>query len=241
MKPIFPLLTIVIFISFFCNSCIKVDYFPCVRGKGEKAETERYTQDFNQIDLRLSAQVNVSFGEQGRISITAHENVLDLIETRVSGNCLIIEQNKCIRSGSDDILIEVTLPELERIAVSGSGSVHVLEQWAADMIRLSISGSGNITAPVNTTSTTSLISGSGNIILTGSTNRHSISISGSGSVNGTQLISKSADIRISGSGHTRVAVEDRIEAHLSGSGNIYYRGKPSIQANISGTGSIIPF
>lgn len=221
------------------TSCEK--RFPCVHAKSETTKETRSVESFSGVELRMSANVYITQDvslDGNEVIVEASENLLDHIETKVSGSTLIIDTKRCIR-GHGDINVYIKTKDMNDISLSGSGDIIALNTLTPTNMNLEISGSGNIDASLNVQTTNMKISGSGNITCTGKTNSLDVNISGSGNISSFDLKSSSATINISGSGNTYVNVSDQLNVTISGSGNVYYIGHPDIHQNISGSGNII--
>jgi hypothetical protein len=224
--------------ALWMNSCIAPDYFPCVRPEGPIVEEARTGPDFDGLDLRLHAQAFVTTGPEPGILIEASANLLPFIRTRVSGGKLIIDQDRCIRCRLDDITLYVTVPSLHHVSLSGSGTITVQDPMLAQELSFDVSGSGQLSAMVNSRYVSSRISGSGNILLTGETDSQKGVITGSGSLDALDLACRDAEIRISGSGSTWLKASRHLDARITGSGQVFYLGDPAVSASITGTGTI---
>jgi hypothetical protein len=125
-------------------------------------------------------------------------------------------------------------------AVSSKGSGNIAFQGLkATTVNVRGTGSGNITlASLSADSMIAAISGSGRFNAAGTLTDQQVQILGSGDYRGSNLQSKRAAVRISGSGSSSLWVTDALEANLSGSGSVTYAGKPSVTVNRSGSGSV---
>ncbi|MFN3554542.1 MAG: head GIN domain-containing protein [Bacteroidales bacterium] len=226
-------------LSVLFTSCYKTDYFPCVKARGGSVEEIRITGAFDAIDLRLHARVFVSLGEEAQVRVMAPLNILDLIQTSTSGKTLTIDNARCISNRADEIKIYITTPSLSSLRIAGSGHIVVEDFLEAEVMNADIAGSGKIVMEGNFQRFNSSISGSGDVIVKGFARQVFAQISGSGTINALDMHSSIADVRISGSGCTKVAVEDQLTVRIAGSGNVYYLGDPAIQVNITGSGKLI--
>lgn len=217
----------------------------CYNGNGNIITEQRTTDHFDGIDLRISADVHVEQSSTYSVSITTSENLMSVIRTEVHGTTLCIDtkNNKCIR-GNDDIDVYVTMPELIKLDISGSGDIVSKNNFNAPNLDLNISGSGNITMDsLQTTNVEMKISGSGNIKLAGTqiASSQKIKISGSGDINTLNLPANECDVTISGSGKAQVWAISKLNADISGSGDVIYKGNPIITSSTSGSGDVRPY
>jgi hypothetical protein len=218
------------------NSCKKVI------GEGPVVTETRTTRDFSEIDFGVSGEMVFIESTETEIEIEAQQNIIDLIQTYVSGDELKIRFRDDRRVTSHErIVVTVRAPSVRSFAVSGSGSLEVLDTLSGDNTRLRVSGSGKITVPdVDAGNLEAKISGSGRIeALNGVANSLNVSISGSGNVDLASVTVNNATTQTSGSGTIRLNVLDKLNVHISGSGDVYYRGNPEVDVNISGSGRLV--
>ncbi|MGB3619333.1 MAG: head GIN domain-containing protein [Catalinimonas sp.] len=209
----------------------------CVRGEGAFVTESYALDDFDGVSLALDAQVFINIGPDYLVQVRAQENVLDELELRVRGDELSIGSDRCLR-GSPDVEIFVTMPEVELLSVSGSGTIVVDDRFATPDLRLGLSGSGRIAATTDAGRIVSNISGSGELDLSGTADEHEVDISGSGKVRAFDLVTERTEARISGSGRAEVNVSEQLIANISGSGEVVYEGTPEVISDVSGSGKV---
>ena len=232
------LLSVLAILPFLLVSC-EDGFLGGISGEGEIVEGTLDVDEFDGFDLGIAADVYVSQGDEFGVVMEAQQNIIDNINTdNVSNGIWKIKNYTWVRN-SKSIKIFITLPELTKVSLSGSGDI-VGETPFTDIDRLdvSISGSGKIDLETESSELFLKISGSGDIYLTGSTDLLDCSISGSGGIHAFDMITNRADIIVSGSGNTRVNVEEALDVSISGSGSVYYRGNPQVDSHISGSGNV---
>jgi hypothetical protein len=208
-----------------------------------QSKETRNVKDFTKVSFGVSGDLFIKIGPEFRLTIEGDKRALDEIETVVSGDRLAIKRENWRFSFNDNdrVTINLTMPELEGVGVSGSGKAQILDPVKADHLSLSVSGSGKLTTDdLNVDELKCGISGSGDIILGsgGSVDNGDISISGSGGFSGEETEIDHLEVSISGSGNCRCKAGDSLEAHISGSGNVTYVGNPKVNARVSGSGHV---
>jgi len=242
---------------FVVQGCQVIDG-PCIRGEGNVVTREISIEDFSGVNLAMAGEVTIERGEEIKVLLTGHPNILDQINTEVNDNEWVIYPRECV-SNSKDFAVHITMPAVNNLTLSSSGSIISDDAFEGD-IELTLSGSGNING--NTSGEEAVIrlsgsgkieysgqsstldvvhSGSGRIILEGSCVEMEIAQSGSGGVEAYGLLANEASVRVSGSGSARVNVTTRLGAILTGSGSIFYKGSPIFdpEPEDSGSGAII--
>ena len=207
----------------------------------DKKET-RNVGDFDEIGLAIPANLYLTQGSKNEVVIEADEDLLAKIETEVRGTSLNIKFEKWYNyKGIGKINIYVTVKDIKKLVVSGSGDIISKSAIKAEKLAFIISGNGSVLIDDLTTSDVyAKISGSGDVRIEGKTkaNELDVTISGSGNFESVNLEFKEADLTISGSGSIQTFVSEELDARISGSGKIYYKGNPLIDANIAGSGRI---
>jgi hypothetical protein len=208
---------------------------------GQTKET-RNVSGFTRVSFGVAGDLYVNIGPEYKLVIEGDRKILDEIETVVSGDRLTIKKENWRFSINDEkVTINLTMPEIEGLGVSGSGKAQILDPVKADKLNLSVSGSGKLmTADLNVDDFSCGISGSGDIILDsgGSIDDGNIVISGSGSFSGENVEIDHLRVSVSGSGNCHCKAGDSLTASISGSGNVTYAGNPKVDARVSGSGHV---
>ncbi|MBL7930303.1 MAG: DUF2807 domain-containing protein [Bacteroidia bacterium] len=234
---IFLYASLVVLIS---TSCYKKGGPWGIRGKGETISEVRDVTGFNKIDLPVDANIYFTEDSVYYVKVTAQENIVKIVQTKVNGNELQIDFLRNVWD-HEEIKIEVHAPKLVGLDISGSGEVTVKNTLHTAYLSVNVSGSGDISiAGLQAAALDVKISGSSDIqIDSGDTKNEDFNISGSGNIDVLGVKSTNSKIKVSGSGDVKVYVTDYLDVHISGSGDISYKGHPDIDTDISGSGKLI--
>lgn len=206
-----------------------------LQGEGPVESRTLSLGEIHSLSLEGNDHVLIERGPVQEITVTGHSNIINLLDHHVhNGHWDIRLINRYAKR--DHLTIRLVLPELEAIAVNGSGEILVDDLFETGVFQAGVAGSGKISVAVNSDEFYSDIAGSGTIEVSGTAGEQHVSISGSGDYAGFDLHSASADIFIAGSGSARVQVSDFLEADVTGSGQIRYRGNPVTDIRVTGSG-----
>ena len=231
------ILTIALFIT---SSAIaqKNSWENGVVGKGPMVEKTLDLASFNAVKLSVSADVILTQGSSQSVKVKGQQNIVDLLETEVKEKGWRIKFSKNVKK-HEGLTVYITLPELTKLKVSGSGNAKTTNQFSTNSdFQVAVSGSGDIEADIKAKEIKGAISGSGDIELKGSTDKLAISISGSGDFDASALSSNSCAVKISGSGDCSVDVSQELNVSIAGSGDVSYKGNPSVKSKIVGSGDV---
>jgi hypothetical protein len=234
MKRISVLFSLASVITF--SSCEKIN------GEGDLRTETISTGNFTGLETQISGNVYYTQGPDYKVELTAQQNILNVMETPIINNKLVVRFRNNVRVKShEQITVRITAPSIFSISSSGSRNVTVLSPLTANNLSFNLSGSGDISLPAITTShLEATISGSGNIyIASGSAATTNFKISGSGNIDAQNVPSKSAITNTSGSGTIKLNASETLDVTISGSGSVFYLGNPVINTNISGSGRVI--
>lgn len=209
----------------------------CEEGQGAAVEITLDVPDFTGVKLHCDAKVFITQGDSFEVVAKGEENVIELLELDVQDGTWDIEFDDCVRDY--DLEIYVTMPEIEYLAVSGSGEIRGDNFFEVEDVVLRISGSGELCLGLHAQTIDAAISGSGETELEGTTEQLDFKISGSGDLHAFDLIAEKCDVNISGSGDASVNVTDVLDVKITGSGNVFYKGHPTLNVDITGSGDVI--
>jgi hypothetical protein len=209
------------------------------RGGGTVVRQTRDVGHFTGLALAFSGDAEIRAGNTDSVTIEADDNLQALVETVVEGGMLRVRPSRRDpRLDMRNVKIIVSVRDIERISVGGSGTVDA-GNLRGRSIHFDVSGSGAINVHgMDSESVSVTLGGSGNFSASGETDRLQVTISGSGKVHTGQLAARDVAVNISGSGQATVWAHRSLDVRMSGSGDVGYYGDPRISRSISGSGGI---
>jgi len=220
-KTIFCLLAVILLVV---PSTSADDFFNwiagrhCIEGSGDLVTEERDLDRFTRIESKGSVDIFVTVGESQKVSLTFDDNLIDLVETSVRGKTLKITTKESY-SSRRACKMEISVPTLEEVRVTGSGDVEIFN-LTGNYFEFTVTGSGDMRAE-------------------GEIDELDIRVSGSGDVDARELVARDANVKISGSGDVKVHATEGFYGRVSGSGDIDVYGNPEHMSRyVSGSGDI---
>jgi hypothetical protein len=190
----------------------------CGRGDdGPRTTQTRDVADFTRIDNRASADVQLRVGEPTRVRVRAGKHVIDDVQTKVSDGTLhVIYDHHGF--GGDSVVVEVSVPKLTGVDVSGSGD---LDAGGIDADALDVRSDG-----------------SADIDLQGTVGQLTLNLDGSGDAHLADLAAREARVSAGGSGDTDLRANQRLDVAVDGSGDVRYYGDPTLTQHDDGSGDV---
>jgi len=214
------------------------DDFGCERGGGATVLEEFLVDDFDGVDLQIGATTYLRQGPAARVRVEGYANLVDRLDLRVRNGVLEIDFDGCVRN-LDDFSVFITVPDLEYLRLSASGTIFSENTLLLDDLDLELLGSGHVDLLLEAEELDVELSGSGDIRLDGIADELDLELAGSGDVRAYALDLLEADLQISGSGNTEVFVREFLRIRLFGSGDVRFRGNPDLDVEIFGSGRVI--
>ena len=213
-----------------------------VVGNKEVVKQTRSVNDYDRIAVTGMMDVQLVAGKEGKIDLEAESNLMEFIETEVSGGLLKIGIKKGVNlqpSKNYPIKLIVTFEDLDGLSLTGSGHIRNSDLITAKDFKVSVTGSGNMNLEVKSQNIEGTLTGSGDVKLKGSTRDLKCKVTGSGDFLAFDLKAENVTASVTGSGDIEISVENELNANISGSGDIKYSGDPTKQSfKTSGSGKV---
>lgn len=205
------------FALFICMLAFACMLEGSVIGSGKEARETREVDNFTQLELLGVGRFEVTIGNLRPLEISGDDNILPLIETKVTDGKLVIRTMRSIRP-VQPLLIKATASDLTAIMLSGAGEIAVTG-IANDNLHAEVSGAGEVT-------------------LSGQTSNLVLTLPGVGSVDARELVAKAVTVDMSGAGRTDVSPVVSLHVTITGAATVTYSGEPTITQKITGVGKL---
>jgi len=194
-----------------------------LRGSGVPATETRELDSFDRIEIggAFKLVVHVEPGAAQKLELTADDNLIGEIETRVvAGELDVGFGHSGVIRPKTAIRVEVWVPSLAVIDASGASTITV-DGLHGESFALDLSGASRTT-------------------LSGAVEHFQIDSSGAAKLDAKGLQAKQAVVRLSGAGRAEVWASEQLDVRISGAGKVDYWGKPAVvNQEISGSGSLV--
>ncbi len=190
-----------------------------IRGSGIVKTESREVPGFSSISFKSVGRVKVQQTGKESLTISAEDNILPLLESRVKDRILylsIANDSSFVPTKPIEFVLEVK--SLESLNIDGVGSI---EAKGIQGKRLAVA-----------------MDGVGKVTIAGSADLLDLTLSGVGSFKGEEFKTKQATVRNSGVGSAVVNVSDRLDATVSGVGSVEYIGSPQVRESVEGVGKV---
>lgn len=228
--------------------------------EGRMVVTEKrdITRDVTNVELTGPISLTVRRGDTPSLTVRGEQRLLPNIATEQEGSSLQIGVSGLMLYHRHKIEVDLVLPALENIEVSGSG-VHTVNGFSGDRIEIVKRGSGKLVfngrfrqvvasatgsgeAEINGGNSEKVaieMIGSGEMTVVGSCKDLRAEHSGTGELNAQHLAADNAVLEQHGSGSSSIFARQGAVLTLAGSGDAEIHGNPSNRTvNRSGAGEV---
>lgn len=190
------------------------------KGSGNRKSETRVLEPFDSVRISGVASVAVSCGSEQEVIVSTDDNLLDNLETAVSGSELRISISRPA-FWKEAPKIAISLPLLKALNASGACRAEISEV-SSDELFIRGSGAAKISA-------------------SGEAKTLKLRISGAGKIDCSDLKAVNAEVSIAGAGGVKVHALEELRAKVSGAGRVVYFGDPGkVERRVSGAGRIDP-
>lgn len=223
MKPIASTLSLVFLLFVQCGIAQKQ-----VKGSGNVATETRELSSFNELRVGGAFEVLLKKGSSNSALLEMDDNLLELVETNVSGSMLRVRtKNGYNLNNTTKLKITITYTNINHIEVSGACNLSSEGTIESDEMICELSGAGSMELDVRSKRFSADISGAGNMEIQGETSFQKLDLSGASSYKAYNFRSSESVVHASGASSARINVSGQLDAHASGASSIRYKGKPS--------------
>lgn len=210
-----------------------------IHGSGNLVTESRNLSNFEAVDVGGIAEVTYVPGDSYLVEVTADDNIIERVETKLKGQTLHIGMKSVANYSDVTVRVKISAPRLSKVDCSGASSFSNQGVWrSTERLVAEGSGASNLELVLDAPQVKLHTSGAASIKASGQTRSTDLGASGSGSISAFDLLSENMKAEASGAGTVKGHASVQLDAHASGAGSVRYRGTPSVKSSTSGAGSV---
>jgi hypothetical protein len=209
-------------------------------GSGTIVTKSHAIDGFTKIDTGGSFRLTIVSGAQFKIEVRADDNVMPHIVVEKSGDALEIGFEHGNYSLTNVTLeVDVTMPKLAGIDLSGASSASVAGFQSADPFHAYLSGASSLNGDLKSGPASFELSGASTVTLDGSGEALTINVSGASAASLLGFNATDAKVEASGASTVSINISDTLDAEASGASKVIYAGNPTLRTVDSSGGASI--
>lgn len=211
-----------------------------VTGSGKLEMQKREVGTFCGVSSSSGIHVTLKYGKENMVSVTADDNILDLVITEVKDNRLIVKyKNNVNIKQSKNCEVIVVMNEVCDLSASSGSKIKSTDTFNGSKIEVSSSSGASIKVGLAASEINCNASSGSAITLVGSTERMMANVSSNGEIKAGGMTSVDVEADASSGGEIDVDVSRSMIARASSGGEITYSGNPqSVDRKSSSGGQV---
>jgi hypothetical protein len=189
------------------------------RGSGISVTDQREVAPFATVELAGANTVVIHVGAPPSVAVTGDDNIVGRVTTLVRAGRLVIDDTGSFTT-KVPMRVAVSVPSLDRVELSGAGTVTVDGVTGADL--------------------GAELTGNGTLVVSGTVRRETAVLAGAGTLDLHDVLADESIARLQGTGTIRIQATSTLDATLTGVGTILYGGDPTVTMRNTGTGTVVP-
>ena len=195
-------------------------------------------KDFTSIEANGLFEIEVQQGNNYSVTVQGPERSIEKSDIYTSRNSLILDYNKgktwfSRYKKSDKIGVVVTVPQLDKIDLSGASKVY-LRSFKANNMTIDLSGASYLEGDLDVADAVIDLSGASSITLRGKALDLKADLGGASSLKADKLIAETVDIDAGGASKASVYGNVDMDLEASGASRIYYSGPGNVSKQVGG-------
>lgn len=221
MKRTIQILSVFFLTSIIATSCMLSG--PSINGNGNIVEENRKTGEFDKIKVSRGMNVYITQGDETKVVVKTDENLLDVIETIVEDQTLIIRATENIRTATVK-KVYVTTQNVHLIRSSSGSNVYSETVLKSGNLDVSSSSGSNMKLMVSVGDLSASSTSGSNIRIEGKADSFEGDASSGSNIKAKELKARECDVKVSSGANIWISVKKNLKAHASSGGNIFYEG-----------------
>ncbi|WP_419800908.1 head GIN domain-containing protein [Mucilaginibacter sp.] len=196
----------------------------CEKGSGKMASEDRKLDAFTKISTSGNFKIVLKQGPAA-VKVSADDNLLKIVETKVSGDELKISVSNDICTDKQ-LEVAITNPDFKAVKSSGALDLSADGKLNIKDFDMELAGVSKVNLDLTAANVKTLANGSSEINLKGQATTNNVTLNGSANLNALDFIVASYHIETRGDAHCKVNVLSELDVNVSGSGDVQYKGNP---------------
>ncbi len=210
---------------FWLEACVVHVHAHEDRDYGPTKTEQRDLSGFTGVDAGGVFDITITPSSEYSVSIEAAEQLLPLIETKVSNETLKIKFDRRVRNVGD-VKVLISMPDLDHVDLSGASSLQVEQGFESEKFSVDMSGAASSSLDIAVNKLLVDLSGAADLELLGKAYTLTLDASGASDISAEDMLVKDAQIDLSGASEIDLNVSGDLVVEASGASDVNCIGRP---------------
>lgn len=200
---------------------------------------DKAVSEFTAIELEGKLDVTITQGTANAIKAEVGDDNSEMAKIIVNNGVLEVTS---ISGANKPVTVYITAKGINKIEMEGQVNLKTTNEIIANKLEVESETIGSTYLDLNVKELDLDVDAVGSVTLKGKADKLKADIEGVGSLNAFDLVTRNADINMSGIGGAKINVTDSLLADVSGIGSVEYKGNPYVKkVKKSGVGGVSPY
>lgn len=225
-------------VCFWLEACVVHVHAHEDRDYGPTKTEQRDLSGFTGVDAGGVFDITITPATEYSVSIEAGEQLLPLIETKVSKDTLKIKFDRSVNN-VNDVKVMIGMPELNHVDMSGASSLQVEQGFESERFSVDLSGAASSSIDIAVNKLLVDLSGAADLELAGKAYTLQLDASGAAEISAEDMVVRDAQVDLSGASEIDLNVTGELVVDASGASDVNCIGRPqSTRVDTSGMSDI---
>lgn len=188
---------------------------------------------FSGIDISGNIELELTQDSVQNVVVSTADDLHSYVKTEIRDGILEIYTDKT--SWHNSVKVKISADSIYDLRASGASRINTVGTFNTSRLNMDLSGASQANMDLNVTNAFDVeVSGASFATFQGNANSTHIEVNGAGKYDGLNLLTKYAEVDVSGAGHANVYASESLNAEVSGAGDVHCEGNPkNVKQNVS--------
>jgi hypothetical protein len=197
-----------------------------IQGSGVAKTEKRMVADFTEVEVRNAIQLEVIAGPPATVEVTADDNLVAHVVTKVTGGKLVVSTDGTGYSTQIGVKVKVAAPALTSVKANGASRINLLNLKGKQFQLITEEGSmAKVTSTVEDLRVT--VRQAASCTLAGEAKTLTITCDGAAQVDAANLKSIKVQVVASNASRVEINATQELQARATAAANIRFVGRPA--------------
>jgi hypothetical protein len=212
------------------SGCVPIVLPNRLAGSGRAATRDYPITGFTGVAADNAFKVNMTAGDNPKVSVTIDDNLLDYVVVEKRGDTLYIglDPRRGMSYTSRIEEANVTMPQLTAVRLNGASQGKMSGFGQVSQFQASVDGASRLSGDVQATSIALQANGASQYSLGGNGQTLSLTANGASRADLSGLAISEANVKLNGASQATVNAKSTLSYNLDGASHLRYNGSPAI-------------
>ncbi len=211
-------------------------------GSGNMISEERPVKEFHSVQASQGINVYLEKGLSDKLKVSASDNLLQYIDTKVSDGILSVAFKPGIQiRNSGEVNVYVQMENIEMLSVTSAADIIGTTPFNVKAINLQATSAGDISLELTAENIQVMLTSGADITLKGKADALQATVTSGADLIASALKVRTCDISLTSGSDANVYVEENISYSVTSGADLVCKGRPKVTKSYVSSGGDVQF